>query len=72
MAGYTPDKQVNDENVDPLKGKDEVIDIHYQANAGNIQEIDYVDQDGNVVNQVNLSGKTDSVAKINYQAPTNW
>lgn len=72
VAGYTPDKQVNDENVDPLKGKDEVIDIHYQANDGNIQEIDYVDQDGNVVNHVNLSGKTDSVAKINYQAPTNW
>ncbi|MFR0584451.1 mucin-binding protein [Limosilactobacillus mucosae] len=72
VAGYTPDKQVNDENVDPLKGKDEVIDIHYQANDGNIQEIDYVDQDGNVVNHVNLSEKTDSVAKINYQAPTNW
>ncbi len=69
VAGYTPDKQVNDENVDPLKGKDEVIDIHYQANDGNIQEIDYVDQDGNVVNHVNLSGKTDSVAKITTTRP---
>lgn len=72
VAGYTPDKQVNDETVDPLKGKDEVINIHYQANDGNIQEIDYVDQDGNIVDHVNLSGKTDSVAKISYEAPTNW
>lgn len=72
VAGYTPDRQVNEEKVDPLNGKNETIDVHYQANDGNIQEIDYVDQDGNVINHLNLSGKTDAVAKISYQAPNNW
>lgn len=72
VAGYTPDRQVNEEKVDPLNGKNETIDVHYQANDGNIQEIDYVDQDGNVINRLNLSGKTDAVAKISYQAPNNW
>lgn len=72
VAGYTPDRQVNEETVDPLNGKNETIDVHYQANDGNIQEIDYVDQDGNVINHLNLSGKTDAVAKISYQAPNNW
>lgn len=72
VAGYTPDRQVNEEKVDPLNGKNETIDVYYQANDGNIQEIDYVDQDGNVINHLNLSGKTDAVAKISYQAPNNW
>ncbi|AJT50418.1 hypothetical protein LBLM1_04730 [Limosilactobacillus mucosae LM1] len=72
VAGYTPDRQVNEEKVDPLNGKNETIDVHYQANDGNIQEIVYVDQDGNVINHLNLSGKTDAVAKISYQAPNNW
>lgn len=72
VAGYTPDRQVNEEKVDPLNGKNETIDVHYQANDGNIQEIDYVDQDGNLINHFNLSGKTDAVAKISYQAPNNW
>lgn len=72
VAGYTPDRQVNEEKVDPLNGKNETIDVHYQANDGNIQEIDYVDQDGNLINHLNLSGKTDAVAKISYQAPNNW
>ena len=72
VAGYTPDRQVNEEIVDPLNGKNETIDVHYQANDGNIQEIDYVDQDGNLINHLNLSGKTDAVAKISYQAPNNW
>lgn len=72
VAGYTPDRQVNEEKVDPLNGQSETIDVHYQANDGNIQEIDYVDQEGNVINHFNLSGKTDAVAKISYQAPNNW
>ncbi|MFR0628558.1 mucin-binding protein [Limosilactobacillus mucosae] len=72
VAGYTPDRQVNEEKVDPLNGQSETIDVHYQANDGNIQEIDYVDQDGNLINHLNLSGKTDAVAKISYQAPNNW
>lgn len=72
VAGYTPDRQVNEETVDPLNGQSETIDVHYQANDGNIQEIDYVDQEGNVINHLNLSGKTDAVAKISYQAPNNW
>lgn len=72
VAGYTPDRQVNEEKVDPLNGQNETIDVHYQANDGNIQEIYYVDQDGNVINHLNLSGKTDAVAKISYQAPNNW
>lgn len=72
VAGYTPDRQVNEEKVDPLNGQSETIDVHYQANDGNIQEIDYVDQDGNLINHFNLSGKTDAVAKISYQAPNNW
>lgn len=72
VAGYTPDRQVNEETVDLLNGKNETIDVHYQANDGNIQEIDYVDQYGNVINHLNLSGKTDAVAKISYQAPNNW
>ncbi|MDC2829143.1 BspA family leucine-rich repeat surface protein [Limosilactobacillus mucosae] len=72
VAGYTPDRQVNEEIVDPLNGKNETIDVHYQANDGNIQEIDYADQDGNLINHLNLSGKTDAVAKISYQAPNNW
>lgn len=72
VAGYTPDRQVNEEKVDPLNGQSETIDVHYQANYGNLQEIDYVDQDGNVINHLNLSGKTDAVVKISYQAPNNW
>lgn len=70
VPGYTPSGAAPAPVVHH-DSSDQKLTVTYKANGQHVM-INYVDQDGNVINSTSVGGNTGDTVKINYQAPDHW
>ena len=71
VAGYTPSVQNIDKVAVTPDTEDATIDVSYTANDQSMN-INYVDDQGNVIANFSVSGKTDQTVETKAKIPAGW